>query len=159
MKGKKGRRKARSRKTDGTWDVGPLRVRGNTGWRLRRTPRSPKNSSNRREVVSRVLGWKSDVLLPLLVETVQREGYKASSMSERKRPYLISEEEGYRLALGFELVRKTKSLKRAESMVDALRGFEVEEAYLWYAYFSRASSNGKESRLASSLAYLGEALR
>lgn len=79
-------------------------------------------------------------------------------MADRVRPYPVNEEEGYRLALAFRLVRWTGSRRRVEAIVDATRSFEAEEAYLWYSYLSRAAGNGGESKLAAALAQLGEAL-
>ncbi len=153
MKG--GRVKRRASKT---WDIGPVRVRGALGWRLRRNSDHRSGAKRTKIVVSALKGWRSDFVLPLIVDVIRRQEYEADSISTRVRPYPLPEEEGYRLALAMRLVSKTKSSRRVEAMVSAIRGFEPEEAYLWYSYLSRAAGNGRESRLAAALAGLGEAL-
>jgi len=45
-----------------------------------------------------------------------------------------------------------------ESILEAIRSFEAEESYLWYSYLALAKMNGKEGRLAVSMAHLGEAM-
>ncbi len=112
----------------------------------------------RKVVVSTIKGWRSDYVLPLIVDVIRRQDYEAESISTRVGPYPLPEEEGYRLALAMRLVSKTKSSRRVEAMVSGIRGFEPEEAYLWYSYLSRAAGNGRESHLAAALAGLGEAL-
>lgn len=141
-----------------TWDIGPIKVRGALGWRLRRDSDTRSNAKKRKIVVSTLRGWRSDYVLPLIVDVIRRQGYDAKSLSARVRPYLLTEEEGYRLALALRLVKRTKSLRRVEGLVSAIRGFEPEEAYLWYSYLARAVGNGKETRLTAALAGLGEAL-
>jgi hypothetical protein len=153
VSGRKAKRKAAK-----TWDVGPLRVRGGPAWRLRRARDPDERAKPRKETVSVLGGWRADYVLPLIVDVVRRQGYEAESISSRVRPYPLTEEEGYRLALAFRLVRRSKSARRVEAMVNAIRGFESEEAYLWYSYLSRAAVNGRASKLAAALANLGETL-
>lgn len=145
------------RKSAKTWDVCPVRTRGGPAWRLRRST-DMRGKGAGKEVVSTIGGWRADCLLPLIVDVVRRQGHKAEGISKRVRPYPLPEEEGYRLALAFKAVRSTKSMKKAEAIVEAARGFEHEEAYLWYSYLSRATGNGKEAKLAAALGSLGEAL-
>jgi len=110
------------------------------------------------EEVARVAGWRAEILLPLLVDAIRRAGHPPSSIAGRQRPYALSEEDGYRLALAFRLSKRTESPRQVERLVRALRGFEGEEAYLWYSYLLRADRNGAEARLMQSLALIGEAL-
>lgn len=140
------------------WDVGPVRLGGYRGWRLRRKPipsnKHPKASSMVN--VATIASWRADAVIPLLVDVIEQEGYKGSSLDTRKRPYPLSEEKAYRLALAFTLMKHTDSVRQGQRIVRAARGMEPEEAYLWYSYLVRAGQNGKGGRLAQALALLGE---
>jgi hypothetical protein len=108
--------------------------------------------------VARVAGWRAELILPALVDSVQRSGHEPVSIAMRERPYPLHEIEGYRLALAFRLSKRTDSPKQVERIVRAVRQFEEEEAYLWYSYLLRTDRNGGEAKLAMSLASLGEVI-
>lgn len=127
---------------------------GWTGWSISR----PKNNGGAMmERVAMVFGRRADFVLPLLIDVVKRQGQEAKEI-KKKGPISIPEEEGYRVALAFHLMKYTESSKRMGSMLEAIRSFQAEEAYLWYSYLTLAQMNGKEGRLAVSLAHLGEAM-
>jgi len=94
----------------------------------------------------------------LLVDVAARIGIKPSKLGRMDRPIMVPVEEAYRLALAFRLARRTRSMARVEAIVEAVRGFRAEETYLWYSYLQEASMNGKETRLAGSMAQLGQAV-
>jgi hypothetical protein len=140
------------------WDVSPVRVSGRPGWRLRRKALESYMEPGRGPMVdvATVAGWRADVALPLLADGIERNGHRPSTIANRRNPYLIREEEGYRLALAFRLLRRTDSVRQAQRIVRAARGMEAEEAYLWYSYLIRASQNGGEGKLSHALALLGD---
>lgn len=155
---KKGRRRTPAHVR--SWDLLPTRINGRKGWRLRQRSFGRRSSSRQSDMadVAQVAGWRADVILPVLVDSVRRSGHEPSSISARERPFNLSETDGYRLALAFRLSRRSDSPRQVERMVRAVRQFEEEEAYLWYSYLLRAGRNGAEAKLAMALASLGEAI-
>jgi len=141
------------------WEVAPIRIQSASGWSLcQRAPTGRSAVDEKPKELARITGWRSDIALSLLVDCVRRAGYDPESIAARVRPYLLPEIEAYRLALAFRLCRRTDSPRQAERIIRALRKFEDDEAYLWYSYLLRAGRNGGESKLAMSLANLGEVI-
>lgn len=140
------------------WDVRPVRFRGKPGWCLRRKALQAYLNPGPGPMVeiARVTGWRADVATPLLVDALERNGHRGATLAARRNPYLLTEEEGYRLALAFGLLNHTDSVRQAQRIVRAARSFEAEEAYLWYSYLVRAGQHRKEGQLAHALALLGE---
>jgi|ADurb_Met_02_Slu_FD_contig_21_476189_length_826_multi_4_in_0_out_0_2 hypothetical protein len=140
-------------KRETSWRFERTRRYGSSGWVLSR----PKDDEGSMENAAMIFGKRADFVLPLLIDVMRRQGADAKVI-KKKGPLEIPEEEGYRLALAFELLRFTDSSARMESILEAIRSFEAEESYLWYSYLALAKMNGKEGRLAVSMAHLGEAM-
>lgn len=136
---------------------------GRVGWILERPAetgsgeKSPDPTS-RMVRAAHVAGWRSEFVLPLIVDVARRIGVKPDRLGRMSKPMLVPVEEAYRLALAFRLSRRTRSLARVEAIVEVVRGFRAEETYLWYSYLQEAKMNGKETRLAGSMALLGQAV-
>ena len=141
-------------KRETSWRFERTRRYGSSGWVLSR----PKDDEGSMENAAMIFGKRADFVLPLLIDVMRRQGADAKVI-KKKGPLEIPEEEGYRLALAFELLRFTDSSARMESILEAIRSFEAEESYLWYSYLALAKMNGKGSRIALSVAFLGDAVR
>ena len=140
------------------WNLAPVSIAGRKGWKLgqKGDELHQKKRAGKTREFAQVVGWRAEMLLPVVVDCVSRSGHRPSTISERKQPFHILEAEGYRLAIAFKLSKKTDSSRQVERISRAIRLFEEEEAYLWYSYLLRAGRYGNESRLASALANLGE---
>ena len=140
------------------WNLAPISVAGRKGWRLGQRSESIQSKAHEKgpREFTQVVGWKADILLPVVVDCVSRSGHKPSAIACRKQPFHIPETEGYRLAIAFKLSKRTDSSRQVERISRAVRLFEEEEAYLWYSYLLRAGRYGNETKLASALANLGE---
>lgn len=136
-----------------SWRLERTRMYGSTGWALSR----PKDDEGGLETAATIFGKRADFVLPLLIDVVRRQGADAKEI-KKKGPLDIPEEEGYRLALAFDLLRFTDSSARMESILEAIRSFEAEESYLWYSYLTLAKINRKKNKLAQSISFLGEVI-
>jgi hypothetical protein len=146
------------------WQVSRGSIRGWPGWILEKPTElkgeqgAYRNNEAPMVQTAYIVGWRSDHVLPLIVDIARRLRIKPETLSTRRRPIEVPIEEAYRLLLAFELVKRTRSIRRVEGIIEAIRGFQAEETYLWYSYLHEAKTNGKETSLTGSLALLGSAI-
>lgn len=79
-------------------------------------------------------GVPLQVGLDQVLDTLKREGYRASALSPaRQEPLALSEEAGVRLGLLFFALKPLARVSRMEQIAAGLRSMPSEEAYYWFS--------------------------
>lgn len=78
-----------------------------------------------------------------VLDTLKREGHRASALSpSRREPLPLGEEAGVRLGLLFLALKPLRTVSRMEQIVAGLRRMPAEEAYYWFS--KCAAGRGRE---------------
>lgn len=79
-------------------------------------------------------GVPLQVGLDQILDTLKREGYRASVLNPAQRePLTLKEEAGVRLGLLFLALKPLTKVSRMEQIAAGLRGMPGEEAYYWFS--------------------------
>ncbi len=88
--------------------------------------------------VVRLWGTPFRSVLDVVLETVKKNGYRATDLRRgRKDPLNMDEIAGVRLGLLFLAVKPLKKLGRIEAVSRGVRDMEPEEAYYWYSKLTK----------------------
>lgn len=93
---------------------------------------------NKVEKVSSVSGWRVGVAENLLVEIRSRS--RRTKANGMVATYLVSEEDGVRLALVYDGLGSIKDVSRAYGFVSGIREMSREEAFYWFAKTQNGSA-------------------
>ena len=88
--------------------------------------------------VVRLWGTPFRSVLDVILETIKKNGYRATDLRRgRKDPLSLDEIGGVRLGLLFLAVKPLKKLARIEAVSRGVRDMEPEEAYYWYSKLTK----------------------
>jgi hypothetical protein len=88
--------------------------------------------------VVRLWGTSFRSVLDVILETIKKNGYRATDLRRgRKDPLNLDELGGVRLGLLFLAVKPLKKLTRIEAVSRGVRDMEPEEAYYWYSKLTK----------------------
>jgi len=93
-----------------------------------------RGNGDGREAVVRVWGPPMESILDRILDTLKRNGARASDLRpSRKKPFRIDEEAGVRLGLLFLAIKPMRKLTRIEQLSNAVETMSTEETYYWFA--------------------------
>lgn len=96
-------------------------------------PANGRPGAQARHLVT-LAGLPLQVGLDQILDTLKREGYRASVLHPaRREPLPLSEEAGVRLGLLFLALKPLAKVSRMERIAAGLRGMPDEEAYYWFS--------------------------
>lgn len=88
--------------------------------------------------VVRLWGTPFWSVLDVVLETVKKNGYRATDLRRGRRdPLNLDEIGGVRLGLLFLAAKPLKKLARIEAVSRGVRDMEPEEAYYWYSKLTK----------------------
>jgi len=97
--------------------------------------------------VVRFWGTPFRSVLDVILETVKKNGYRATDLRRgRKDPLNLDEIGGVRLGLLFLAVKPLKKLARIEAVSRGVRDMEPEEAYYWYSKLTKVEYNRRAGK-------------
>lgn len=97
--------------------------------------------------VARLWGLPLSLVIDQVLVVIRKNGYKGSELrSNRKAPFVLSEEQGVRLGLLFLAVKPLRKLTRIENISRRIRQMETEEAYYWYSKCHDANEKHRACR-------------
>jgi hypothetical protein len=105
------------------------------------------NNTGRHKPVVRLWGTPLTAVMDQVLDTVRRNGYKATDLrAEQTAPLELAEEHGVRLGLLFLAVKPLKKITRIDDLIRGLKDLQPEETYYWYAKCSKSDAATRAAR-------------